>query len=701
MLFKVEILLLMLMLSFVLSACDDDIELDAGEEESYKSMEVFGSSLIGDIFSDDYYEDDTEDDQEMEYGNINWFETYNNESAETDTDAESITIMVYMCGSDLESEAGAATDDINEMLYAETGKNLKVVLQTGGAAWWQNNVISEDKLERYLVNGEEGLIKIHEKANAPMLDAGNLADFIKFSMKEYPADRYGLIFWDHGGGTIGGYGHDQNFPESNLSIKGIGEGLKKSGAKFDFIGFDCCLMSTIELANVLKPYTDYFIASEESESQDGWYYTEFLSSLENNPGLSVKEMARQIIYGVCSYEYNRDDYLASTLALIDLKRVPDVVEKLYDYLSNAEIVLRDDGFKTFSKARKNARDYGDGEFEQIDIVDFVEKAGKLKGSDELKAAVLDAVILKGSRDISSNGLAMYFPYRDVEDYSDYHELVNAVGLSGEAYNTFFDDFVTLKIGGYNDETGGNPYSNEELDYDFDDIISELWYDEDLAGEYEDYYSYVDTDELEITDKDGVYVLQLSDEDWDIVIDVEKQVYYDDGEGYLLLGSDDYVEFDDDGDLVVEYDYEWLYINECIIPYYYSGEIEAKDGSVLYLGYAPALLNGEEDINVWVSWSEEGEANVLGYKADYSDVSSKGYYKFKDGDTIDFLFSYFDYDGNYQDDYVLDDNTLVYSDDTVLELYYDSIGDVPVQVCCYLMDIYENEYWTEPLDYYIE
>ncbi len=54
------------------------------------------------------------------------------------TGAESATVMVYIIGSDLESEGGCASDDIGEMLEADLGDNLNIVLQTGGAFDWKD-----------------------------------------------------------------------------------------------------------------------------------------------------------------------------------------------------------------------------------------------------------------------------------------------------------------------------------------------------------------------------------------------------------------------------------------------------------------------------------------------------------------------------------------------------------------------------------
>ena len=62
------------------------------------------------------------------------------------------TIFVYLCGADLESEDGAATSDMEEMLYACTESNIKFVVQTGGATAWQNYGISSSKLQRYVMS---------------------------------------------------------------------------------------------------------------------------------------------------------------------------------------------------------------------------------------------------------------------------------------------------------------------------------------------------------------------------------------------------------------------------------------------------------------------------------------------------------------------------------------------------------------------
>ncbi len=53
-----------------------------------------------------------------------------------------VTIMIYMIGSDLEADGlGYASADIEEMLEANIGENVNLILQTGGATSWKNTNI--------------------------------------------------------------------------------------------------------------------------------------------------------------------------------------------------------------------------------------------------------------------------------------------------------------------------------------------------------------------------------------------------------------------------------------------------------------------------------------------------------------------------------------------------------------------------------
>ena len=93
-----------------------------------------------------------------------------------------------------------------------------------------------------------------------------------------------------------GYGYDEKFASSgSMDLSGLDRALKDAGVKFDFIGFDACLMATAETALTLTQYADYLIASEETEPGVGWYYTNWLTAFGKNTSIPTVELGRQIV----------------------------------------------------------------------------------------------------------------------------------------------------------------------------------------------------------------------------------------------------------------------------------------------------------------------------------------------------------------------------------------------------------------------
>ena len=98
------------------------------------------------------------------------------------------SIYWYLCGSDLESWYGCATEDIEEMMAVKLPENVKVIIQTGGALSWEKDNIPEDKIGRFIYDSK-GLKKLEEQPQANMGEAQTLEDFLRFCTEKYPADR--------------------------------------------------------------------------------------------------------------------------------------------------------------------------------------------------------------------------------------------------------------------------------------------------------------------------------------------------------------------------------------------------------------------------------------------------------------------------------------------------------------------------------
>ena len=118
--------------------------------------------------------------------------------------------------------------------------------------------------------------------------------------------------------------------------------------------------------------------------------------------------------------------------------------------------------------------------------------------------------------------------------------------------------------------------------------------------------------LTLTEKNGEHVLELDEEMWEQITDAELEVFIDDGGGYLDLGLDNVLAYDENDDLIDAWNGTWLTLNGHPVAVYPVSE-EDEDGDGLYVTtkFIPALLNGER-VNLLVEFNEEtGENRVLG------------------------------------------------------------------------------------------
>nr|MCR5715667.1 Clostripain family protein [Lachnospiraceae bacterium] len=203
------------------------------------------------------------------------------------------TIFVYLCGTDLESFYGMATGDMEEMLSIDGADNVRYIVQTGGTQAWYNDEVDSNATQRFLL--QDGYMElVDEQSIAGMGDSATLTDFLTWGTENYPSEHTGLIFWDHGGGSITGVCFDEMSDYDSLSLLEIDQALysasQNMGQKFDFIGFDACLMGTVETATILATYADYMYGSEETEPGSGWDYNAITEFLYDHPEAGGKEL---------------------------------------------------------------------------------------------------------------------------------------------------------------------------------------------------------------------------------------------------------------------------------------------------------------------------------------------------------------------------------------------------------------------------
>ena len=253
--------------------------------------------------------------------------TPDNNTAE---DGSSWAVYWYLCGSDLETGGGCATTDLSELMEVELPENVTVVIQTGGAAEWQNDVVDASKLQRFVYNSE-GLQLVDEQPSASMGASETLAAFLQFAKDSYPADKTAVVFWNHGGGSVSGAAFDELYDYDSLTLdemyaafSQVWEPSLEAGQQpVELVGFDTCLMATVDVAYTFCDLSRYLVASEETEPGNGWYYTGWVGALAEQPSMDGAALGRAICdayYTGCELAGTEDSVTLSADGLRELRR---------------------------------------------------------------------------------------------------------------------------------------------------------------------------------------------------------------------------------------------------------------------------------------------------------------------------------------------------------------------------------------------
>ena len=643
---------------------------------------------------------------------------------------DTVTILVYACGTDLESRGAMATKDMQEMLNATVSDNINLLVYTGGCTNWQNNVVSSKTNQIYQIHGGKLDLVKDNLGDLPMTDPATLSSFIKWGGKNYPADRYALIFWDHGGGSVTGYGYDEKHKTSgSMDLSKINKALTDGGLKYDFVGFDACLMATVETGLMLDAHADYMIASEETEPGIGWYYTNWLTALSKNTSMPTIEIGKNIVDDFVSACGSQCPGQKTTLSVVDLAELSATVpEDLKSFASSTSELIDKKEYQTVSTARSSTREFAtSSKIDQIDLIDFAIKLGNDEGkelSDTLKSAV--KYNKTSSNMTNAYGLSIYFPYRTTGKVDSAVSTYGQIGMD-DSYSECIQKFASMA---YYGQAAGSATSNSspasmlfgsgsEGSMDSAQAVMELinvfmsasgsgrdatafldnGVDADAAAEYIAENNIGAEDLKWQTNATGDKVIALSDKQWEQVEGIELTTFVDDGEGYIDLGLDNTFDWDEEGNLICPTDRSWLAIDGQIVAYYHI-DTTGDSSNYTITGRVPVLLNGERADLILVFDSANEDGYIAGATYDYKDgeteVIAKNLTALEPGDTLDFICNYYNYDGTLNDKYFLGNQMTVQHDMAEMTISNLVIEDKAIQVSFVLTDIYGQAHYTAPV-----
>jgi len=268
--------------------------------------------------------------------------------------------MVFMAGDNNLSAAGDA--DLAEMRRVGSDDRVSVVVEFDNAG---------DAGTRRFYIRKDGVGEAVETLGET--DSGSpevLSDFIAWAADAYPAERYALILWNHGGGwaptevdrvarAVASPGYNgRELAERSSSPLGrvvfrsslerifrlaspteraicsddgsghsldtlelgrvIARGAETIGRPFDVLGMDACLMSNLEVAYQVRDHVRIMVASEETEPGDGWPYDRVLGRLIADPAVATADFAASIVSDYVAWYRERGHAGGVTQTALDL-----------------------------------------------------------------------------------------------------------------------------------------------------------------------------------------------------------------------------------------------------------------------------------------------------------------------------------------------------------------------------------------------
>lgn len=313
--------------------------------------------------------------------------------------------LIYMNGSDLESNFASASLDIKEILSAKTDENLKIYIYTGGTNRWHTECINPKYNEIFEVK-ENSLKKIKSFDRANMGKADTLSDFVDYVYALEGESQYNIILWNHGGNALSGFGKDENHSSDSLITNELGYAFKKiydeNGIRFGFIAFDACLMANLETIYAVGNYADYIVASEESMPVCGFDYKGFFKNEKyaENSHDEAKLLAK--LYFKSAYDEYSFDYL--NISVIDCNKAKDIFVKFDNAIENAKIGT--EHIILFGGKTKE-----EGYSDMADLLSIFENESS-KEVQELIDSVNNAVVYckNGEGNFGACGISVYYPY---------------------------------------------------------------------------------------------------------------------------------------------------------------------------------------------------------------------------------------------------------------------------------------------------
>lgn len=392
------------------------------------------------------------------------------------------TVMIYMAPSNLESDGVIGTADIESIDYENLNyDDVNVVMMLGGTKKWYTEGIDANETSIFEIN-KNGLEKVKEQKIKNMGEAANLTEFLNYAYDNYKTDEYILLLYGHGA-AIKGAVFDELQDQDYLKVKEIQNGIANSkfkNKKLELVIFRTCLNGTLEVANSLKDYTNYLIASEEITIGTAMYpVLDFINDIKRED-TSVEVGKKWIenyvedmsdLNSICTMSSSSCGGISNiniTYSMINLSKMDKVTENLDKFSKNLSSNV-DTKYNEFLRIRENMDQYAyteESAYDMVDAYDFANKYANYdkEGAESLKSSIEEAVVYNSTNNTYSHGLSIYFPYYSKHFLGSTYDKVSA--------SNNYKEFITKLISKKSMYTSYSNTSRGETNYLFETNVDE-------------------------------------------------------------------------------------------------------------------------------------------------------------------------------------------------------------------------------------
>jgi len=269
------------------------------------------------------------------------------------------TYMVYMDGDNNLEEASLY--DFLEIEKAGSSKNANVVVQWDRSKGYFKGKEDWSGARRYYITKGSGdwisSDYLSSMGEIDMADPKSLSDFVGWAIEKYPAKKYALVLWNHGGGWTSllvddGSNNSMKMPQFREAMSSINQ---KLGKKLDLLILDMCLMAQYDVMLEISPYADFMVGSEEVVPGNSFNYTPIINGLSSKPKQSSRELA---ILQVDEYgKYYENQESATTLSAMDLSKTQKLQTAFNDFTGELDNLVKNGKWRSVAEIHQYTENY--------------------------------------------------------------------------------------------------------------------------------------------------------------------------------------------------------------------------------------------------------------------------------------------------------------------------------------------------------